>query len=89
MNKMLEKLIAAYRLNARMYNLALTYFGASLIIRFPWLITSWVPVNQQSTVFSLADSVTTFILVLLVLWVKDKTVSGNGSEKKPFEKSQP
>lgn len=84
----MNKIAEAYRINARMYNLALAYIASALILRFPWLVTGWVPESQQGIVFSLADNTATFILGVLIFWVKDKTVSGNGSADKPFEKKQ-
>jgi hypothetical protein len=82
---MLEKISTAYRLNARLYNLAAAYVLAALILRFPWLL-NWLPQTQQPLIFDLADTVTKFALGLAILWTKDKLISGNGSADKPFVK---
>jgi hypothetical protein len=83
----LNPLFKAYRLNARMYNLALAYVASALVLRFPWLL-GWMPVEQQGMAFGLADTITKFAIGLAIWWAKDKLLSGNGSTEKPFKKAQ-
>jgi hypothetical protein len=81
----IQRLASAYSINQRMYNLAIAYVAAALILRFPWLV-SWVPQSQQPKVFELCDTVTTFACGLAIWWAKDKLISGNGAEGNPIKK---
>lgn len=82
--KLLKKITASYALNRRMYNLAIAYVLSALVLRFPWLV-AWMPADDQAKVFSLADAVRQAAFMVLFFFVKDKSLSGNGSPEKPYK----
>jgi hypothetical protein len=84
--KAFEVLHAAYTARRRMWNLALSWFAAVTVLRFPGIV-GWLPPEQQKDVFAVADFVQRYGVGLALFWAKDATVSGNGSETKPTAKN--
>ncbi len=80
---LLHSIASNYRLNRRLWNTGFAYLASCLLLRFPWLI-GWMPPDHQAQVFSLADTIRQAAFFVILFFVKDKTVSGNGTAEKPY-----
>ena len=82
----IASLRAAYSARRRIWNLAIAWLASVTVLRFPQLV-AFIPEEQRADIFTTADFVQRYGIGLLLFWVKDATVSGNGSDAKPATKN--
>lgn len=82
----IDRIKTGYRINQRIWNVVVVFLVAALVLNHPWLL-DWLPKSAREDVFLAADQVLKYGVVLVLLWVKDSRVSGNGTAEKPYRVS--
>ena len=82
----LTALREAYAARRRIWNIATAWLASVTLLRFPDLI-AWIPEEQRADIFTTADFIQRYAVGIALLWAKDATVSGNGSDAKPVAKN--
>lgn len=80
----LDQIRQAYSVNKRIWNMALVFLLSTLVLNFPRLL-GWIPESVRGDVFVVADQVLRYGVFVVLMWVKDSRVSGNGTIQKPYK----
>lgn len=75
-----------YAANRRIWNIAIVFLLSAIITNHPWLL-NWLPESTRADVFSVADQVMRYAIGIVLFFVKDLGVSGNGTAQKPYRKA--
>jgi len=86
LSRFIRNLRVAYAGRRRIWNLAAVWLTSVSLLRFPDII-AWLPDEQRADIFATADFIQRYGVGILLFWVKDATVSGNGSDARPTLKN--
>lgn len=82
----IDRIKTGYSVNKRIWNMALVFLVSTLVLNYPWLL-NWLPESARADVFLAADQVLKYGILIVLMWVKDSRVTGNGTLQKPYRKA--